>query len=314
MSAYTDTLPDLRGKIAVVTGANGGIGVEIARGLALRNAHVVMACRDLRKAESAVSDIRSQYPAASLEVIPLDLSRQASAREAAAAILARHSRIDLLINNAGIMWVPEGRTEDKFECQTGTNHFGHFTFTNLLLPAMLHVPGSRVVTVSSLGHWLYNIDFDNIDLAGRYNKQRAYSQSKIANLVFAIELNRKLKAAGAKTISVASHPGGTNSELATTFARNSVLGLGYLVRWAWPLVTQSTAGGAQPSLHAATAAALKGGEYIGPRYAFVGPPARATVRPLAQSPRTGQKLWALSEQRTGVRFPAPLPDTASSRA
>lgn len=301
----TKSAQDLQGKIAVVTGANGGIGLEIARSLAQRGATVVMACRDLKKAESARQDIAAAATGAAPEVVALDLSRQASVREAAANILQKFPRIDLLINNAGIMWTPEGRTEDGFELQTGTNHFGHFTFTNLLLPAMWNVQGSRVVTVSSLGHWLYSIDFDNIELDGRYAKQRAYSQSKIANLAFALELDRRLKAAGAKTRSMASHPGGTNSELATGFAKRSVLGLGYIVRGLWPLFTQSTAAGAQPSVYAATAPELTGGEYIGPKYAFVGVPGRAHIRHLASDARTGERLWALSEKRTGVTFPAP---------
>jgi len=298
-------MPDLTGKKFVVTGANGGIGLEIARALAAKNAHVVMACRDLRKAAAAIESIHRTTPGAALELVALDLSSQASVKQAAQEILARHPRIDGLINNAGIMWVHEGRTVDGFEQQTGTNHFGHFAFTGLLLPAMQDVAGSRIVTVSSLGHWAYRIYFDNIHLDGIYNKQRAYSQSKIANLAFALELERRLRAVGAKTISVASHPGATSSDLAGTFAKESTLGLGYIVRWAWPLVTQSAAAGAWPSLYAATAADVTGGEYFGPRrFGVVGSPTRAHVRQLAADPETGRKLWALSEQLTGVKFPA----------
>ncbi|MFZ5757658.1 MAG: oxidoreductase [Pseudomonadota bacterium] len=296
-------IPDLDGKVAVVTGANGGIGYEIALALAAQRAQVIMACRDQAKADNARQAILAHYPAARLSIVPLDLSRQASVRTAAAAIRANQPRIDLLINNAGVMWLPEGRTEDGFETQTGTNHLGHFTLTNLLLPAMKAVDGSRIITVSSLGHLLYGLYLDNFTLEGIYNKQRAYSQSKIANLSFALELDRRLKASGARTISLASHPGGTNSELATDFARNSTLGLGYIIRGLWPMLTQSTAAGALPTLYAATAPGLAGGEYLGPRHGLVGAPARAHVRPLAASAETGRRLWELSERLTGTSFP-----------
>jgi protochlorophyllide reductase len=309
MSNWTPTqIPDQQGRVAVITGANSGIGFHAARELAARGAHVVMACRNESKAADAVLRIRAQHPDANLSVVALDLSRQASVMAAAAEIGRQHPRIDLLINNAGLMWLEQGLTEDGFEQQIGTNHFGHFTLTLKLLPAMIAVPGSRVVTVSSIAHRGGRIYFDNLTLAGEYGRQKAYAQSKLANLMFAIELDRRLQAAGAATRSLACHPGISNTNLAVPgIVEQSPLKIGRVVNWFWPLFTQSAEKGAWPTLYAATSADASGGGYYGPRGWFeaMGAPAPARARRYALDPDKGRRLWQLSEQLTGEHYPAP---------
>ena len=189
-------VPGQSGRIAVVTGANSGIGFEAAAVLARRGAHTVLACRDAGKAEDAVARLSAAVPEASVSVVRLDLASLESIRTAADQILAAHDRIDLLINNAGLMWPPYGKTTDGFELQFGTNHLGHFALTGLVLEAMLPVPGSRVVTVSSSGHRAGRINFADLQSERRYGRMAAYAQSKLANLMFTYELQRRLHAAG----------------------------------------------------------------------------------------------------------------------
>ena len=192
-------MPDQSGRVAVVTGANGGLGLEMARELARNGGHVVMAARDQDKAEAARASIRHEVPDASLEVQPLDLALQRSVREAAAQILAGHPKIDILVNNAGVMGIPERRTEDGFEMQLAVNHLGHFALTALLLPALLASTGARVISVTSTGrHAGRALDPDNPHLRGRYDPWRAYGQSKLANVHFALELDRRFRAAGCR--------------------------------------------------------------------------------------------------------------------
>jgi NAD(P)-dependent dehydrogenase (short-subunit alcohol dehydrogenase family) len=230
-------IPDQSGRVAVITGANSGIGFKAARHLAAKGATVIMACRNLEKARAA----RARLPAdANVRIVELDLGSQASVKKAAEEILAEYPRLDLLLNNAGIMWLEEGRTEDGFERQFGINHLGHFTLTALLLPALRDVVGSRIVTVSSIAHRAGRIHFDNIHLDGQYGRQRAYAQAKLANLMFAVELDRRLQRAGAQTRSLACHPGIASTNLAGPgIAEETPLGIGRVVRWLWPLMTQS---------------------------------------------------------------------------
>lgn len=301
MSWMPTDIPDQTGRIAVITGANSGIGLRAADHLARRGATVIMACRNLDKAEAARRDLPG-----TTEVVELDLARQASVRDAAAAILQKHGKIDLLINNAGIMWLQEGRTEDGFERQFGINHLGHFTFTGLLLPALREVPGSRVVTVSSIAHRGGRIHFDNINLDGKYGRQRAYAQAKLANLMFAVELERRLRDSGAETRSLACHPGLASTNLAGPgIAEESPLRIGRVAHWLWPLVTQSAEKGAWPTLYAATAAQAKGGRYYGPAHfrEAMGPPREARPRRYATDPDLGRRLWELSEKLTGLSYP-----------
>lgn len=296
-------IPDQSGRVAVITGANSGIGFKAARHLAAKGATVIMACRNLEKARAA----RARLPAeANVRIVELDLGSQASVKKAAEEILAEYPRLDLLLNNAGIMWLEEGRTEDGFERQFGINHLGHFTLTALLLPALRDVAGSRIVTVSSIAHRAGRIHFDNIHLDGQYGRQRAYAQAKLANLMFAVELDRRLQRAGAQTRSLACHPGIASTNLAGPgIAEETPLGIGRVVRWLWPLMTQSAEKGAWPTLYAATAPQAEGGHYYGPARLkeAIGPPREARPRRYAMDPEKGQRLWALSESLTGQHFP-----------
>ncbi len=296
-------IPDQSGRVAVITGANSGIGFKAARHLAAKGATVIMACRNLEKARAA----RARLPAdANVRIVELDLGSQASVKKAAEEILAQYPRLDLLLNNAGIMWLEEGRTEDGFERQFGINHLGHFTLTALLLPALRDVAGSRIVTVSSIAHRAGRIHFDNIHLDGQYGRQRAYAQAKLANLMFAVELDRRLQRAGAQTRSLACHPGIASTNLAGPgIAEETPLGIGRVVRWLWPLMTQSAEKGAWPTLYAATAPQAEGGHYYGPARLkeAIGPPREARPRRYAMDPEKGQRLWALSESLTGQHFP-----------
>tara|TARA_R100000656_G_scaffold107098_1_gene79243 strand:- start:186 stop:1097 length:912 start_codon:yes stop_codon:yes gene_type:complete len=296
-------IPDQSGRVAVITGANSGIGFKAARHLAAKGATVIMACRNLEKARAA----RARLPAdANVRIVELDLGSQASVKKAAEEILAEYPRLDLLLNNAGIMWLEEGRTEDGFERQFGINHLGHFTLTVLLLPALRDVAGSRIVTVSSIAHRAGRIHFDNIHLDGQYGRQRAYAQAKLANLMFAVELDRRLQRAGAQTRSLACHPGIASTNLAGPgIAEETPLGIGRVVRWLWPLMTQSAEKGAWPTLYAATAPQAEGGHYYGPARLkeAIGPPREARPRRYAMDPEKGQRLWALSESLTGQHFP-----------
>ena len=211
----TKDIPDQSGKIAIVTGANSGIGFEAAKALAAKGAHVVMACRNMEKGEKAVDDIRAATPAAQLALKQLDLADLGSVRTFAADYQAQHSQLHMLINNAGVMALPYRTTEDGFEMQFGTNHLGHFALTGLLLPTLFATPGSRIVTVSSMAHQMGTIQFDDLGWEKSYSKWRAYGMSKLANLLFTYELQRKLTAAGADTIAVAVHPGYSATNLQT---------------------------------------------------------------------------------------------------
>ncbi|MCC4309754.1 MAG: oxidoreductase [Alcanivorax sp.] len=301
MSWKPSDIPDQSGRVAVITGANSGIGLRAAHHLAARGARVIMACRNLEKAEAA----RRGLPGHT-EIVHLDLASQASVRAAAEEIAGRCEHIDLLINNAGIMWLQEGRTEDGFERQFGINHLGHFAFTGHLLPRLRQVSGSRIVTVSSIAHRGGRIHFDNIHLDGEYGRQKAYAQAKLANLMFAIELERRLRDAGAETRSLACHPGVASTNLAGPgIAEESPLGIGRLARWAWPLFTQSAEKGSWPTLYAATSPDARGGHYYGPARLMeaFGPPTEARPRRYALDGARGARLWELSETLTGVRFP-----------
>jgi hypothetical protein len=302
-----DSMSDQSERVAVVTGANSGLGYETALALAGRGAHVVLACRDAAKAGRALDAIRAAHPNASVEVVALDLSSLASVRDFAKEIGARFPRLDLLCNNAGVMALPPRRTADGFEMQLGTNHLGHFALTGLLLDQLLATPGARVVTVSSTLHRPGRIHWDDLHLDRSYGKWRAYAQSKLANLLFAFELDRRLRKAGAQCSSVAAHPGyaATNLQFAgpqmagaRLFERASALGN--------RLFAQSAAMGALPTLYAATEPAVASGDYIGP-----GGPAemKGHPRPVGASARArnasdAARLWSVSEELTGVRFAA----------
>jgi NAD(P)-dependent dehydrogenase (short-subunit alcohol dehydrogenase family) len=302
----TADIPDQRGRVAVVTGANTGLGYETAKALAGRGASVVLAVRDAAKGRQAAARM-----AGDVTVQELDLTSLDSVRTAAAALRSRLGRLDLLINNAGVMYTPKQTTRDGFEMQFGTNHLGHFALTGLLLNLMLPVPGSRVVTVSSTGHRIRaGIHFDDPQWERSYSRVGAYGQSKLANLMFTYELQRRLAPHGT-TVAVAAHPGISSTEL----MRNTPAALRLPVTWLAPLITQTAAMGALPSLRAATDPAVLGGQYYGPggRNQVKGHPRLVTSSPQSYDTAVQQRLWALSEDLTGVRFPLGAPLSTAPR-
>lgn len=293
-------IPDQSGRVAVITGANTGLGYETALALAERGAHVVLAVRNLDKGKDAVSRIARQSPGADVALQELDLASLASVRSAAEALRTAHDRIDLLINNAGVMWTPKGITKDGFELQFGTNHLGHFALTGLLLDRLLPVAGSRVVTVSSVGHRIQaGIHFDDLQWERSYSRVGAYGQAKLANLMFTYELQRRLAPHGT-TIAAAAHPGGSRSEL----TRNLSTPLKLVATVLEPLF-QSAAMGALPTLRAATDPGVLGAQYYGPD-GFA--EQRGYPKVVASSDKSHdvdaqRRLWTVSEELTGVTYP-----------
>jgi NAD(P)-dependent dehydrogenase (short-subunit alcohol dehydrogenase family) len=291
----TADMPSLAGKIAVVTGSNRGLGLDIAKALAAADAHVVMAVRDPDKAGQAVESVRGHAPTAKVDAVALDLADLASVRSCAEDILQRYDRLDLLINNASAILVPLGRTKDGFETHIGVNHFGTFALTGLLLDRLRATPGARIVNMASNAHRLVKgLDFDDIDFATRrYDQMEAYGKSKLATLLFTFELDRRLQKVGADTIAVAAHPGYSNT--------NPDKG-GFLLRLTTALIAQPPAMGVLPALYAATAPDVRGGDYIGPggMAEMRGYPAKAVAKATARDTEVAKRLWDLSVERTGV--------------
>jgi NAD(P)-dependent dehydrogenase (short-subunit alcohol dehydrogenase family) len=295
-------MPDLAGKTAVVTGGNSGIGHEAARELARRRAHVILACRDLARANEAIAQIHALLPSVSLEAMQLDLASLASVHRFAEGFTARSIPLDLLINNAGVMAPGRRReTADGFELQIGTNHLGHFALTLLLLPRMEGRKGARVVTVSSTAHKIGRIRFDDLQSERSYGRWRCYCQSKLANVLFARELDRRLRERGSVIASVAAHPGYAATNLQTAappaFDR-AVFALSNR------LLAQSAEMGALPQLYAATRPHVEGGLFIGPDgfeeqrgYPKVTQPVKR-----GRDPGTAARLWTVSEELTEVAF------------
>jgi NAD(P)-dependent dehydrogenase (short-subunit alcohol dehydrogenase family) len=292
----TEDVPGQQGRLAVVTGANTGLGFETAQALAARGASVVLAVRNVEKGKQAAARIGAATPGATVTVQELDLSSLDSVRTAAAGLRAGHPRIDLLICNAGVMYPPKQATGDGFELQFGTNHLGHFALTGLLLERMLPVPGSRVVTVSSVGHRMQaRINFDDLQWERSYSRVRAYGQSKLANLMFTYELQRRLSGAGT-TIAVAAHPGFAATDLMRHSPAAAVVA---------PLFSQDAAMGALPVLRAATDPGVLGGQYYGPA-GFLGTrgyPKLAASSRQSHDEAVQRRLWTVSEELTGVTFP-----------
>jgi NAD(P)-dependent dehydrogenase (short-subunit alcohol dehydrogenase family) len=292
----TSDIPDQTGRTAVITGANTGLGFETAKALAATGAHVVLAVRNTDKGKQAAARMNGN-----VTVQELDLTSLASIREAAESLKGGLDRIDLLINNAGVMTTPKGTTKDGFELQFGTNHLGHFALTGLVLDKLLDVDGARVVTVSSNGHKMGGaIHFDDLQWERKYSRMGAYTQSKLANLLFTYELQRRLAPRG-KTIAVAAHPGTSTTELARNLPRpaeRAFMGVA-------PLIAQSPAGGALPSLRAATDPGVLGGQYYGPDGIGQSKGNPVVVASSAQSYDLDlqRRLWAVSEELTKVTFP-----------
>jgi len=295
MSWSEDDIPDLRRRVAVVTGANSGIGFETARALAARGARVILGCRSRTKGAHAAARIREVVPDADVHFLSLDLASLGAVAMFAKEVAVEVDRLDILCNNAGVMMPPLDYTREHFELQFGVNHLGHFALTAHLLPLLRGTPGARVVTVSSLMHFAGRIDFGDLHAMKSYNATLAYSQSKVANLLFMRELARRLDNANADVISAAAHPGSTRTEL----QRHSDL-MHAAVRY----FAQDAPAGALPTLYAATADGVRGGDYFGPMFGIVGPPARALSSPYSQNKGIAAKLWEVSEDLTGVTFPS----------
>lgn len=296
-------MPDLTGKVIIVTGANSGIGFEAAKEFARKGAQTILACRSMDKAQAALNQILAEIPDAPAEIMPLDLASLASVRQFAADFGAKYDRLDVLVNNAGIMMVPYGTTEDGFERQLGTNHLGHFALTGLLFDLLINTPGARVVNVSSNGHRFGEMDFDNLMFADGegYSPMGAYGRSKLANLLFTYELQRRFDQLGSNALALAAHPGISQTNLAAHM----------IDRWYFKplmplmsLMLQSAAMGALPTLRAAVDPNVTGGEYFGPD----GPKERRGYPVLVESngaahnEADARRLWEVSEALTGVRY------------
>jgi NAD(P)-dependent dehydrogenase (short-subunit alcohol dehydrogenase family) len=304
-----EDIGDQTGRVALITGANSGIGFATARALADRGAHVVLACRNAAKARGAADELESDLDHSSIELLTLDLSDLVAVRRAAEKFLAEHARLDLL-NNAGVMGTPYRQTADGFELQMATNHLGHFALTGLLLDRLITSDRSRVVTVSSLMHRLGHIDFDDVAGLKIRNTWSHYGNSKLANLLFTAELSRRLHEAGESVVAVTAHPGWTRSNL---IGNGAALGKGRVRAKAGhafgTLLGQTAAAGAWPTLYAATSPDVRSGQYIGPAHLaeLFGPPTVVRPNRRARSLVDAERLWEMSEQLTDVHYPLPAP-------
>jgi NAD(P)-dependent dehydrogenase (short-subunit alcohol dehydrogenase family) len=298
-------VPDLTGKVAVVTGANSGLGLETTRVLARKGAQVVLAVRSEARGAAAAKEVRAGAPGVSLAVMPLDLASLDSVRRFAGGFLAAYDRLDILVNNAGVMAIPHLKTADGFEMQFGTNHLGHFAVTGWLMPCILATPAARVVTVSSSAHQIGRIRFDDLNGERSYVKWSAYGQSKLANLLFVYELQRKLAAAGSTAISVAAHPGFANTNLQSVGPQMEGSRFGVrLMAAVNRLAAQSAAMGALPQIYAATSPQVLGGDFIGPD-GFMeqrGFPVKVKSNARSRDGAVAARLWTVSEQLTGVTY------------
>jgi NAD(P)-dependent dehydrogenase (short-subunit alcohol dehydrogenase family) len=307
----TKDIPSQIGRVAVITGATSGIGYEAAKALAGAGARVIIASRNERKGAEVLADIRAATPDADVAFEPLDLASLVSVARAATRIAASAPRIDLLINNAGVMAIPDRHeTEDGFEMQMGANYIGHFALTMRLLRNVLAAGNPRVVTVSSLAHRSGKINFDDLQWETSYSAWRAYCQSKLATLMFSLELDRIARAEGWNLTSMAAHPGYAITGLQSTGPRMGRYRAGWLElvsKAMEPFFSHSAAGGALPTLFAATSSDAEGGVMYGPDgfYELKGPPVRARIVPYAQNRAIGRRLWEVSEQLTGLKISVP---------
>lgn len=301
-------IADQTDKTAVVTGANSGIGFVTALELTRAGACVVLACRNLAKGRAALERISDEVPGAELDLAELDLADLSSVRSFASEVSARHPGIDLVVNNAGIMAVPQRRiTADDFELQFGTNHLGHFALTGLLLDRLVHRPGARIVTVSSAAHTFGRVRFNDLQAERGYRPWRAYGQSKLANLLFAFELDRRIQAGGVDLMSTAAHPGYAATNLQFSGPRLGRGGLSaLLIGFSTRFFAQSDTAGALPTLYAATSPDAVSGGFYGPRGSSLAGGAPALVRPAKRAfdEAAARQLWEASERLTGVRYGA----------
>jgi len=306
MSWRAEDIPNLTGRVAVVTGANSGLGFEAARALARKGATVVLACRDFARGREAAAIIVAESPGAVVDLMRLDLASLASIRAFAVDLAGRQARIDILLCSAGVMATPRRTTEDGFELQFGTNHLGHFALTGLLLPLVLAAPASRIVSVASVAEKFGTIHFDDLMGERRYGRWEAYCQSKLANVLFIYELQRRLTRAGARTIAAVAHPGfaatGLRNELRAKEPSWLQRNLAHLAE----AVSQSAEMGVLPQLYAATAPDIVGGAYYGPDGFLerAGHPKRTGSSPASRDETAARRLWEVSETFTGVSYDA----------
>ncbi|WP_055108298.1 oxidoreductase [Paenibacillus ihumii] len=300
-----EDIPDLAGRTAIVTGANGGLGYIITEELARNGAHVVMGCRDQNKGMQAADALRSKLQGASVEVVQLDLADLSSVRTFSSTVADKYDTLDLLINNAGVMATPPRKTADGFELQFGTNHLGHFALTGLLFPRLAAKAGSRVVTLSSIAHRYGRINFRDLQHERSYSPNLVYGQSKLANLMFALELQRRIQQAGLHMCSIAAHPGIAATNLfqvgpQMSGSRSQRLLYGWITR----RLAQPGSMGALPVLYAATSPEAQGGQFYGPdRFGIKGYPAVASASIAARNVDVARRLWEISERLTGISYP-----------
>ncbi|WAH37222.1 oxidoreductase [Alicyclobacillus dauci] len=298
----TTNIPDMNGRLAVITGSNSGIGLEAAKALAAKGAHVVLAVRNTTKGQAAVLTIQREVRNAKAEVMQLNLADLASINRFTELFQHRFDRLDLLINNAGVMGPSYQKTKDGFELQFGTNHLGHFALTGRLLPNLFEASHGRIVTVSSAAHHGGRIDFGNLDGSKGYGRWKFYGQSKLANLLFAYELERRLEAAGREAISVACHPGFAATNLAAAGFGGNLPVFGKGIGGVLNLFAQSAQMGALPTLYAATEPTVPGGAYVGPLGGMRGYPGIVKSNERSHDKEVARKLWAVSEELTGVHY------------
>ena len=295
-------IPDLSGRVTVVTGANSGIGLETARELARRGARTILACRSAERGEQAIADLRAEIPDGEVELMMLDLASLASIERFAAEFASTRSRLDVLVNNAGIMAVPYSLTEDGFESQMGINHLGHFALTGRLLGALLNTPGARVVNVASTAHRGGRMDFDNLLFEnGRYSPFRAYCRSKLANLLFTLGLQRRFEQAGAEALALSAHPGMATTNIGNHLHGHRIFNVtGFLSSG----IVQSASMGALPTLRAAVDPGAGGGQYYGPRglAGQRGYPGVVSSTAAARNPKAAARLWEASVHLTGIDY------------
>jgi NAD(P)-dependent dehydrogenase (short-subunit alcohol dehydrogenase family) len=295
-----DKISSQKGRIAIVTGANIGLGYETALGLAKKEMTVILACRNIDKANTAKQDILKEVPNADLGIIQIDLSSLNSVRTFAKNYLKKYQKLDLLINNAGVMMPPFSLTEDEFELQMAANYFGHFLLTGLLLETILATPNSRIVSLSSIAHRNGKINFDDLQSQKKYSAMQAYSQSKLACLMYGYELQRRLDSAGHQsTISTIAHPGVSDTNLGQHLPKWAIKMFGFIA----PLFSHSAIAGAQPSLLAAVGTAA-GGDYFGPTSfrEMKGKAGKVNSTSLSKDKEVAKKLWEVSEKLTGITY------------
>ena len=299
----TNNIPDLSGKVIIVTGGNSGLGYESVKAFAEKGAEVILASRDQLKAERAIQNIRREIPGAKLKFIQVDLASLESIRNFADDFKENYDRLDILLNNAGIMLIPYGRTEDGFERTVGTNHLGHFALTGLVLERLIKTPGARVVNVASNAHYGGEMDFEDLlfEEKGAYTPMKAYGRSKLANLLFTYELQRRFQSKGYDVIALAAHPGISATELANHLFFNLI---SWLIQPAMKLVFQSSAMGALPSLRAAVDPEARGSQYYGPggKGERSGYPVVVDSNSASKNVEDAQSLWDISEELTGIKY------------